>query len=125
MERATSMAYSNIQNNNNDMIIRISEIEIYPEYLEEYLTYAQEVAETSVEQEKGVISIYPMAIIKDNSQIRILEIYKNLEAYKNHIASKHFQKYKQGTLNMVKSLNLIDTYQLSPKNFDKIFKKIP
>ena len=64
-----------------------------------------------------------MIAIKDNNQIRILEIYKNEEAYKNHIASKHFQKYKKGTLNMVKSLELVDTYQLSEKNFKKIFKR--
>ena len=29
-----------IQNNNNGMIVRISEIEVYPEYLDEYLNYA-------------------------------------------------------------------------------------
>ncbi len=110
-------------NKNNGMIVRISEIEVYPEYLNEYLIFAKEAAETSIEKEKGVISIYPMMVIKDNNQIRILEIYKNQEAYKKHIASDHFQKYKQGTLHMVKSLDLVDTYQLSEKNFKKIFKR--
>ncbi|TLD85390.1 antibiotic biosynthesis monooxygenase [Helicobacter sp. MIT 11-5569] len=105
------------------MIVRISEIEVYPEYLEEYLKFAVEVAEDSVQKESGVVSIYPMMLISDNHQIRILEIYENQEAYKNHIASKHFQKYKQGTLHMVKSLNLVDTYQLSEENFKRIFKK--
>lgn len=114
---------SQLQNNNNGMIVRISEIEVYPEYLEEYLNFAKEVAQKSVEQEKDVISIYPMSVIKDNTQIRILEIYKNEEAYKNHIASPHFKKYKEGTMHMVKSLDLIDTYQLCPENFNKIFKK--
>ncbi len=110
-------------NKNNGMIVRISEIEVYPEYLDEYLTFAQEAAENSVKKEKGVVSIYPMMVIKDNNQIRILEIYKNREAYKKHIASDHFQKYKQGTLHMVKSLDLVDTYQLSEKNFRNIFKR--
>lgn len=112
-----------IQDNNNGMIVRISEIEVYPEYLDEYLDFAKEVAQKSVEKEKDVISIYPMSVIKDNTQIRILEIYRNQEAYKNHIASPHFKKYKEGTLHMVKSLDLVDTYQLCPENFDKIFKK--
>lgn len=109
--------------NNNGMIVRISEIEVYPEYLDEYLKFAEVVAKESVEKEKDVISIYPMAVIKDNTQIRILEIYKNQEAYKNHIASPHFKKYKEGTLHMVKNLDLVDTYQLCPENFNKIFKK--
>ena len=120
---ALTMAKEVVQDNNGGMIVRISEIEVYPEYLDEYLDYAKEVAQKSVEQEKDVISIYPMAVIKNNTKIRILEIYRNQEAYKNHIASPHFQKYKQGTLHMVKSLDLVDTYQLCPENFNKIFKK--
>lgn len=119
----TTMAKEFIQNNNNGMIVRISEIEVYPEYLSEYLDYAKEVAQKSVEQEKDVISIYPMSVIKDNTQIRILEIYKNQEAYKNHINSPHFKKYKEGTLHMVKTLDLVDTYQLCPENLGRIFKK--
>lgn len=116
----TAQAY---ENKNDDMIIRISEIEVYPEYLDEYLIFAKEVAKVSIEKEDGVISIYPMMVIKNSNQICILEIYKNEEAYKNHIASAHFQKYKQGTISMVKSLDLVDTYQLVPENFAKIFKR--
>lgn len=119
------MAQKPVQDNNNGMIVRISEIEVYPEYLNEYLNYAEEVARTSVENEKDVISIYPMSVIKNSTQIRILEIYRSQEAYKNHIASPHFKKYKEETLHMVKSLNLVDTYQLCPEIFGKIFKKVP
>ncbi len=111
-----------LTHNNNEMIIRISEIEVHPEYLAEYLIYAKEVAEKSVNCEKDVISIYPMVIIQNNTQIRILEIYKNQEACEKHIASPHFKKYKEKTLHMVKTLDLVDTYQLCPENFNKIFK---
>lgn len=114
---------SELTRNNNGMIVRISEIEVYPEYLDEYLIYAKEVAEASVKNEKDVVSIYPMAVIKDNNQIRIIEIYRNQDAYKKHIESAHFKKYKEGTLHMVKSLDLVDTYQIAPDNFKRIFKK--
>lgn len=120
-KEAPLLAQELIKDNNNGMIVRISEIEVFPEYLEEYLTYAKEVAEQSVKNEQDVISIYPMSEIKDNTQIRILEIYRNSKAYKDHIASSHFQKYKKATLHMVKSLNLVDTYQLCPDNFERIF----
>ncbi len=119
----TPILAEDLTHNNNGMIIRISEIEVHPEYVNEYLIYAKEVAEISVKSEKDVISIYPMLIIKDNTQVRILEIYRNDDAYKRHIASPHFKKYKESTLHMVKNLNLIDTYQLCPDNFNKIFKK--
>ena len=42
------------------MIVRISEIEVYPEYLTEYLAFAHNVGATSVKEEPGVICIYPM-----------------------------------------------------------------
>ena len=48
--------------------------------------------------------------------ITILETYASREAYDKHIASAHFQKYKQGTLHMVKSLKLIDQTPLNPAN---------
>ncbi len=108
---------------NQNMLIRISEIEVYPEYFDEYLRFAQEVAETSVTKENGVVSIYPMMQVRNKYQIRILEIYKDKAAYDKHIASPHFQKYKQGTLHMVKSLDLVDMFQLSPHSFEEIFKK--
>lgn len=117
-----SMATDN-HDKNHGMIVRISEIEIYPQYFDDYLKFAEKIAETSAEKEKGVISIYPMMQIRDKNQIRILEIYQDKEAYQKHIASEHFQTYKQGTLHMVKSLDLIDMYQLSPVTFDMIFKK--
>ncbi|MBT0881227.1 MULTISPECIES: antibiotic biosynthesis monooxygenase [unclassified Campylobacter] len=110
-------------NINNKMLVRISVVEVYPEYLDEYLVIAKEVAEASIEKEKGVISIYPMMLVKNNNIINILEIYKDQESYNKHINSEHFQKYKKGTLHMVKSLELLDSYQLSDKNFKAIFKR--
>ncbi len=90
-----TLANEIVQDNNNGMIVRISEIEVYPEYLEEYLGYAREVAKDSIKNEKDVVSIYPMAVIKDNNLIRILEIYKNQDAYKKHIASLILENTKR------------------------------
>lgn len=106
------------------MIFRISEVEVYPEYVESYLPFAAEVAEASVKTEPGVISIFPMQDKKNPCQFRIIEIYADDEAYKSHIASKHFQKYKQGTLHMVKNLALLDHEPLLPELKELVFKKI-
>ena len=77
------------------MIVRISEIEVYPEYLQEYLKFAHNVGATSVKEEPGVICIYPMQQLRNDCQIRILEIYASQEAYQHHIKTEHFQTYKQ------------------------------
>lgn len=107
-----------------DMLIRISEIEVYPEHLDEYLTFAKNVGQESVEKEPGVICIYPMIQQRDSCQIRILEIYKNQDAYKSHLQTAWFQTYKQGTLHMVKSLDLVDMSAMNPAAMPDIFLKL-
>lgn len=99
-----------------DGITRLSKIEVYPEHLEEYLKYAVEVGQTSLEKEPGVLAMYALAEKDNPCRITILEIYASQDSYKAHIASPHFQKYKQGTLKMVKSLDLVDQRPLNPAN---------
>ena len=106
-----------------NMIVRIAEIEVYPQYLEEYLAFANEVDRLSIEREPGVICLYPMQSVEDSCQIRILEIYASEEAYQQHLKTPHFQKYKQGTLHMVKDLKLPTMKPLDPETMKLIFKK--
>ena len=105
------------------MIVRLAEIEVYPEYLQEYLSYANEVDRLSVEREPGVICLFPMQSAEDSTQIRILEIYASDAAYQQHLKTEHFQKYKLGTLHMVKNLKLPTMQPLDPKTMKLIFKK--
>ena len=106
-----------------NMIVRIAEIEVYPQYMKEYLAFANEVDRLSIEREPGVICLYPMQSAEDSCQIRILEIYASDEAYQQHLKTPHFQKYKQGTLHMVKDLKLPTMKPLDPKTMKLIFKK--
>ncbi len=105
------------------MIVRLAEIEVYPAYLQEYLSYANEVDRLSVERESGVICLFPMQSAEDSTRINILEIYASDAAYQQHLKTEHFQKYKQGTLHMVKSLKLPTMQPLDPKTMKLIFKK--
>lgn len=106
-----------------NMIVRIAEIEVYPQYMKEYLAFANEVDRLSIEREPGVICLYPMQSAEDSCQIRILEIYASDESYQQHLKTDHFQKYKQGTLHMVKDLKLPTMKPLDPKSMKLIFKK--
>lgn len=100
----------------SDGIVRLSKIEVYPEYREEYLRYAVEVGAVSLKTESGVLAMYAMADKNSHCIITILEIYSSQDAYRKYIASEHFQKYKQGTLHMVKSLELCDQLPLNGKS---------
>lgn len=99
-----------------DGIVRLSKIEVYPQYLDEYMKYATEVGEVSLRTEPGVLTMYAVGEKENPCKITILETYASREAYEKHIASKHFQKYKQGTLHMVKSLQLCDQTLLNNAN---------
>ena len=108
----------------DNMMIRIAEIEIEPNYLDEYIVILKEEAEASVRLEPGVISIYPMFHKENPNQVRILEIYADEEAYKAHLQTPHFKHYKTATANMVKSLKLIDMNAIDGQTMPQIFKKL-
>ena len=107
-----------------EMLVRIAEIEVNEGYLEEYLAEAHNVGRKSVESESGVICIFPMQVKDSPNTIRILEIYRNDEAYQAHLQTPHFLEYKQGTLHMVKSLQLVAMEPLAPEAMPLIFKKL-
>ncbi|MBC6698562.1 putative quinol monooxygenase [Hymenobacter puniceus] len=106
------------------MLIRLSELEIEPRYLAEYIAILREESAASVRLEPGVISIYPMQQQAAPQQIRILEIYANQEAYQAHLKTPHFQKYKTSTLHMVKALRLLDMNAIDPATMPALFKKL-
>jgi alkylhydroperoxidase/carboxymuconolactone decarboxylase family protein YurZ/quinol monooxygenase YgiN len=107
-----------------DMMVRISEIEIVPEYLEEYKAILEKESSESVKIEPGVIAIYPMYQKENPGQIRILEIYANQAAYKSHLQTSHFLHYKTTTLKMVKTLKLVDMNAIDPETMSLIFRKL-
>ena len=83
------------------MIVRISEIKVVPEKLEDYISILKEEAAASVKLEPGVMATYPMCQKDNPTEIRILEIYADKAAYESHLQTPHFKKYKNTTQNIV------------------------
>lgn len=106
------------------MMVRISEIEILPQYVTEYNAVLKDEAAASVKKEPGVLAIFPMSTRKEPTQIRIIEIYADSLAYQSHLKTPHFQHYKTTTLKMVKSLKLVDMDVLDKDTMLEIFKKL-
>ncbi|WP_232065178.1 putative quinol monooxygenase [Rhodocytophaga rosea] len=107
-----------------EMMVRIAEIEIVPASLEEYKAILEEEAAASVKLEPGVIAIFPMYQKENPTQVRILEIYASKKAYEQHLKTPHFQKYKTTTLNMVKLLKLLEMEAVDVTTMPLIFKKL-
>ena len=99
----------------SDNLVRLSKIKVDPAQLDAYKALAAEVGRESMKREPGVRVLYSMQEKRDPTQFYILEIYATQQAYKSHIQSAHFQKYKQGTIKMVQELDLIDCSPLVPE----------
>ena len=107
-----------------ELMVRISEIEIEPAYLEEYKAILEEEAAASVKLEPGVIAIFPMYQKENPAQVRILEMYASKVAYEQHLKTPHFQKYKTTTLKMVKSLMLVDMQAIDLATMPLVFRNL-
>ena len=107
----------------NKLVVRIAEIEVHPEWLDAYLAAAGAVGAESVAKEPGVVCIFPMQKKESPTSIRIVEIYRSEAAYKSHLATPHFRKYKEGTPHMIKSLELVPMHPLDPEHANGIFRK--
>lgn len=95
-------------------LVRLSKITVDPAQLEAYNAFLKEEIEASMRLEPGVLTLYATAEKDNPHKVTILEIYADREAYERHVKTPHFQKYKQGTLSMVKELELVDVKPLIP-----------
>ncbi len=96
-----------------NQMVRLAKIQVDPSQLEQYNTALKEQMATAVRVEPGVLTYYAVADKSNPSHITILEIYADTAAYKIHIETPHFKKYKETVQYMVKSLELIDVNLIS------------
>jgi quinol monooxygenase YgiN len=90
-------------------IVRLAELEIDPAQLEAYKAALKKEIEASIRVEPGVLTLYAVALKDSPAQIRLFETYADMAAYKAHLETAHFKKYKAETAGMVKSLKLLET----------------
>ena len=93
---------------NKEWMVRMARIEIDSAYLEQYKAAIREHTQAAIANEPGVLTLYAMYDKARPTRVTVLEIYASKEAYNAHLKTPHFQKYKTGTLKMVKSLELVD-----------------
>ena len=96
-------------------MVRLARLVVDSTQLEKYRAILKEEIEASVKVEPGVLTLYAVAEKNKPTHITILEIYASVEAYKSHVQTPHFLKYKNGTKDMVKSLELVESIPLIPE----------
>jgi quinol monooxygenase YgiN len=89
--------------------VRLAEIRVDPAQLDRFKAAAQEEIEASVRVEPGVLALYAVAAKDDLAHIFVFEMYADQDAYRAHLETPHFKKYKAATQEMVRSLKLTET----------------
>ena len=93
-------------------MVRLAKLVIDSTQLDRYKTFLKEEIEISLRAEPGVLTLYAVSEKNNPTHITILEIYANVDVYKSHLLTPHFLKYKSGTQDMVKSLELVEAVPL-------------
>jgi quinol monooxygenase YgiN len=99
---------------NKTQMVRLAKLVIFPAQLEKYNAALKEEIETSLRVEPGVLTLYAVSEKMHPTHFTVLEIYADTVAYRAHIETPHYIKYKAATKAMVESLELVETVPLLP-----------
>jgi quinol monooxygenase YgiN len=102
------VSQQNVSAQQTGQVVHIAKLEIDPAQLNNYTAALKEHIQTAIKVEPGVLTLHAVADKSNPAHITVFEIYADTAAYKAHLQSPHFKKYKTGTKDMVKSLELID-----------------
>jgi quinol monooxygenase YgiN len=89
-------------------LVRVAKLQIDSLQLQNYQAALKEAIQTAVRVEPGVLTLYAVSEKNNPTHVLVFEIYASEDAYKAHLATPHFKKYKEATKAMVKSLELIE-----------------
>jgi quinol monooxygenase YgiN len=103
--------------------IRIANILIDSAYLSQYKAALAEHAKVAVQVEPGVLALQAVYDKSHPDKVTVFEIYASEKAYQFHIKTPHFLKYKNGTLKMVKSLELVEVEPIAIEIKPKLIRK--
>jgi len=106
---ATAFSGSAFSQETDGQYVQVAQIEIDPAQLESYRAAAREQIDDAIREEPGVLVLYSVSENDNPAHVIVFEIYKDRQAYRSHLETPHFKKYKAITANMVKSLTLVQS----------------
>ena len=104
-----SLSAPAVAQDTKEAYVRVAEIEIDPAQLDAYRAAVKDQIEAAVRLEPGVLALYSVADKENPAHVFVFEMYADVEAYKAHVETDHFKRYKVTTRDMVKSLKLRET----------------
>ncbi len=89
-------------------LVRMARIVVDSSRLADYRSALKEGIEAAVRIEPGVLSLYAVYEKDRPTHVTVMEVYADQSAYRAHLQTEHFKKYKRITKDMVRSLELVD-----------------
>jgi len=103
-----SIIITSAQAQEKSTMYRIAKISIDSNHIQAYHQALKEQMQAAIQNEPGVLSYTALANKNKPTEITIIEVYANMDAYQAHIQTPHFKKYKQMVNGWVLSLELLD-----------------
>lgn len=88
--------------------VRLAELEIDPARLEEFSAAIRDEIATAIRIEPEVLALYAVFEKDDPSRVRVFEIYADEGAYRSHLDTPHFLRFRAATETMIRSRRLLD-----------------
>jgi 4-carboxymuconolactone decarboxylase len=95
-------------------VIQFAKLEIDSAKLATYKANLKEGIEAALKSEPGVLMLYAVSEKDHPTHITIMEIYADSAAYRSHLHTDHFLRYKSTTAAMVKHLELVPVTPVIP-----------
>jgi quinol monooxygenase YgiN len=107
------LSYKSASAQQKNRVVHLAKLQIDSAQLENYKALLKEGIETAIRVEPGVLTLYAVYEKDHPTHVTVFEIYADTAAYKAHLQTPHFKKYKSATKNMVKSLELVDVMPIA------------
>jgi quinol monooxygenase YgiN len=93
--------------------VRVAEIGVDPVRLEAYRAALKEEIDASIRLEPGVLALHAVSDKNDPARMIVFDISADEAAYRTHLETPHFRKYKTAVETMVISLKLTETVPIA------------
>jgi quinol monooxygenase YgiN len=88
--------------------VRVAELKIAPQHMDAFKVAIRESIEAAIQKEPDVLALYAVVEKEQPNLVRVFEIYVSEDAYRRHVQTEHFQKFRRVTDSMVTSRKLVD-----------------
>jgi quinol monooxygenase YgiN len=93
--------------------VQLAELRLVPGSASAYREALQRQIDAALAAEPGVLSLLAVADTDDAESLRVFEVYRDRDAYLDHVQTPHFLAYKAEVADMVLSLRLIPLVPVS------------